>query len=67
MIEFRQYWHKFNGLSSSGDSTGMYWRKISGNSPFTENTGAILVKDQWTLANGESPIGEHPATRISYT
>ena len=49
----------------------MYWRKISGNSPIGENTGVILAKDQWTFANGESPIcespiGEHPATRVEF-
>ncbi|CAF4290143.1 unnamed protein product, partial [Rotaria socialis] len=35
-----------------------YWRKYSGLSPIGEVPPNVLVKVQWTFANGESPIGE---------
>ncbi|CAM4953661.1 unnamed protein product [Rotaria socialis] len=35
-----------------------YWRKYSGLSPIGEAPPNVLVKVQWTFANGESPIGE---------
>jgi hypothetical protein len=67
-MDSRQYWRKVIGISPIGESIDIHWRKISGNSPIGENTGCILAKDQWTFANGESPvceipIGELPATQ----
>ena len=35
-----------------------YWRKYSGLSPIVEAPPNVLVKVQWTFANGENPIGE---------
>jgi hypothetical protein len=79
-MDFHQYWPTFNGPSpilakvfwtfaNIGESMVIHWRKFSGFSPIGESTQGLLAKDQWTFANGESPIceipiGELPATHL---
>ncbi len=41
----------------------VYWRISTWLSPIGECPGAILANVHMTFANGESPVGELPATR----